>query len=48
MGRSGGCPLLYRVIGQEQSYFISLFLPCLARRWQMTSQELSLLFEVGT
>jgi hypothetical protein len=30
------CPLLYRGIRQEQSYFISLFLPRLRRRWQMT------------
>jgi hypothetical protein len=41
-------PLLYRGIRQEQSYFISLFLPRLERRWQMTSQGLVLLFEVGT
>jgi cyanate permease len=40
--------LLYRRIGQEQSYFISLFLTCLGGRWQMTSQGLVLLFEVGT
>ena len=41
-------PLLYRGIRQEQSYFISLFLPRLERRGQMTSQGLVLLFEVGT
>ena len=41
-------PLLYRGIRQEQSYFNSLFLPRLERRWQMTSQGLVLLFEVGT
>jgi hypothetical protein len=40
--------LLYRGIRPEQSYFISLFLPRLGRRWQMTSQGLVLLFEVGT
>jgi hypothetical protein len=40
-------PLLYRGIRQEQFYFISLFLLCLERRWQMTSQGLVLLFEVA-
>jgi hypothetical protein len=47
-GEVGNDRLLYRGIRQEQSYFISLFLPCLGRRWQMTSQGLVLLFEVGT
>ena len=38
-------PLLYRGIRQEQSYFISLFLPRLGRRWQMTYPSSMLLAE---
>jgi hypothetical protein len=37
-GRPLERPLLYRGIRQEQSYFISLFLPRLGRRRQMTSR----------